>query len=64
MVADHTKWGTVGLSSFASLDQVDTLVTDTGLPAEARAEVTERLRRLIVAGEDAEGGADIREAAH
>ncbi|MCX4662279.1 DeoR/GlpR family DNA-binding transcription regulator [Streptomyces uncialis] len=64
VVADHTKWGTVGLSSFASLDQVDTLVTDTGLPAEARAEVTERLRRLIVAGEDAEGGADIREAAH
>ncbi|MEU4152861.1 DeoR/GlpR family DNA-binding transcription regulator [Streptomyces sp. NPDC026659] len=51
VVADHTKWGTVGLSSFATLDEVDTLVTDTGLPAEARAEVSERLRRLVVAGE-------------
>ncbi|MFD8911583.1 DeoR/GlpR family DNA-binding transcription regulator [Streptomyces sp. NPDC059575] len=51
VVADHTKWGTVGLSSFATLDEVDTLVTDPGLPAEARAEVSERLRRLVVAGE-------------
>ena len=31
VVADHTKWGTVGLSSFATLEQVDTLVTDAGL---------------------------------
>ncbi|WP_431993921.1 DeoR/GlpR family DNA-binding transcription regulator [Streptomyces albogriseolus] len=51
VVADHTKWGTVGLSSFASLEQVDTLVTDSGLSAEARAEVSEHLRRLVVAGE-------------
>ncbi|MGV9789171.1 DeoR/GlpR family DNA-binding transcription regulator [Streptomyces sp. NPDC003435] len=51
VVADHTKWGTVGLSSFAALDEVDTLVTDAGLPAEARAEISERLRRLVVAGE-------------
>ncbi|WP_172381684.1 DeoR/GlpR family DNA-binding transcription regulator [Streptomyces sp. MNP-20] len=50
VVADHTKWGTVGLSSFATLGQVDTLVTDAGLPAEARAEVAEQLR-LVVAGE-------------
>ncbi|MET9497569.1 DeoR/GlpR family DNA-binding transcription regulator [Streptomyces sp. NPDC006552] len=50
VVADHTKWGTVGLSSFASLDQVDTLVTDAGLPAEARAEAGEHVR-LVVAGE-------------
>ncbi|MBW8699166.1 Glucitol operon repressor [Streptomyces sp. MBT84] len=51
VVADHTKWGTVGLSSFAALEQVDTLVTDAGLPAEARAEISEHLRRLVVAGE-------------
>lgn len=51
VVADHTKWGTVGLSSFAELDDVDTLVTDGGLPAEARTEIAERLRRLMVAGE-------------
>ncbi len=60
VVADHTKWGTVGLSSFASLDQVDTLVTDAGLPVEARAEIAESLPRLIVAGgpEEASGGTD------
>ncbi|MFD7130769.1 DeoR/GlpR family DNA-binding transcription regulator [Streptomyces sp. NPDC059894] len=51
VVADHTKWGVVGLSSFAALEQVDTLVTDSGLPDEARAEVSEHLRRLVVAGE-------------
>ncbi|MDQ0779272.1 DeoR/GlpR family transcriptional regulator of sugar metabolism [Streptomyces aurantiacus] len=51
VVADHTKWGTVGLSSFAALEQVDTLVTDDGLPAEARTEISEHLRRLVVAGE-------------
>jgi DeoR/GlpR family transcriptional regulator of sugar metabolism len=51
VVADHTKWGTVGLSSFAALEQVDTLVTDSGLPPEARAEVSEHLHRLVVAGE-------------
>ncbi|SDP54621.1 transcriptional regulator, DeoR family [Streptomyces sp. cf386] len=51
VVADHTKWGVVGLSSFATLEQVDTLVTDAGLPAEARSEISEHLRRLVVAGE-------------
>lgn len=51
VVADHTKWGTVGLSSFATLEQVDTLVTDSGLPAQARAEISEHLRRLVVTGE-------------
>ncbi|MEU6992180.1 DeoR/GlpR family DNA-binding transcription regulator [Streptomyces sp. NPDC046465] len=53
VVADHTKWGTVGLSSFAALSQVDTLVTDAGLPAQARVEISEHLNRLVVTGEDA-----------
>jgi DeoR/GlpR family transcriptional regulator of sugar metabolism len=51
VVADHTKWGVVGLSSFAALEQVDTLVTDAGLGSEARSEIAEQLRRLVVAGE-------------
>ncbi|MEV6315246.1 DeoR/GlpR family DNA-binding transcription regulator [Streptomyces sp. NPDC051776] len=51
VVADHTKWGTVGLSSFASLGEVDTLVTDRGLPDEAREEVKEHLAQLVIAGE-------------
>ncbi|MFF0474784.1 DeoR/GlpR family DNA-binding transcription regulator [Streptomyces sp. NPDC004284] len=52
VVADHTKWGTVGLSSFAALDEVDTWVTDRGLPEGVRAEVVEHLPGLAVAGED------------
>ncbi|MFC5218461.1 DeoR/GlpR family DNA-binding transcription regulator [Streptomyces coerulescens] len=57
VVADHTKWGVVGLSSFAALEQVDTLVTDAGLETEVRSEISEHLR-LVVAGEPDEG-ADI-----
>jgi len=49
VVADHTKWGTVGLSSFADLSEVDTLVTDDGLPPEAQALIADRVDRLIVA---------------
>lgn len=55
VVADHTKWGVVGLSSFATLDRIDTLVADAGLPPEARAEIAEHLR-LVVAGESGESG--------
>ncbi|MDB1089326.1 DeoR/GlpR family DNA-binding transcription regulator [Streptomyces sp. ACA25] len=50
VVADHTKWGTTGLSSFATLDQVDVLVTDAGLSAEVRAELADRLPELVIAG--------------
>ncbi|MFV6026079.1 DeoR/GlpR family DNA-binding transcription regulator [Streptomyces sp. NPDC056264] len=52
VVADHTKWGTVGLSSFAGLDEVDTWVTDRGLPEDVQAEVAEQLPGLVVAGEE------------
>lgn len=60
VVADHTKWGTVGLSSFATLDQVDALVTDSGLSAEAREEIAEYLPGLVVAGESAVPGEPVR----
>ncbi len=52
VVADHTKWGTLGLSSFAALDEVDTWVTDGGLSAGVRAEVSEHVPGLVVAGEE------------
>jgi DeoR/GlpR family transcriptional regulator of sugar metabolism len=56
VIADHTKWGTVGLSSFAALEDVDTLVTDAGIPEVLRAEIAEHLSDLIVAGEPATEG--------
>ena len=36
VVADHSKWGVIGISSIARLDQVDVLITDAGLDLEAR----------------------------
>jgi DeoR/GlpR family transcriptional regulator of sugar metabolism len=51
VVADHTKWGTVGLSSFARLSEVDALVTDAGLSAVAREQIEEHLPGgLVLAG--------------
>jgi DeoR/GlpR family transcriptional regulator of sugar metabolism len=50
IVADHTKWGVVGLSSFARLDQADILITDAGLDPAVREELAVTARRLIVVG--------------
>jgi DeoR/GlpR family transcriptional regulator of sugar metabolism len=48
-LADHTKWGLVGLSTFAPLGAVDVWVTDAGLSDEARAEAGELLRAIQIA---------------
>jgi DeoR/GlpR family transcriptional regulator of sugar metabolism len=50
VVADHTKWGIVGLSTIAALADADVLITDDRLSAEARATLSEHVGRLIVAG--------------
>jgi DeoR/GlpR family transcriptional regulator of sugar metabolism len=52
VTADHTKWGTVGLSSFASLSEVDVLITDPGLSDHDLATAAEHIDRVIVAGGD------------
>jgi DeoR/GlpR family transcriptional regulator of sugar metabolism len=49
VVADHTKWGLVSLSSFASLDEVDVLVTDDELPSGIRDVASEKVGEIIVA---------------
>lgn len=49
VAADHTKWGLVGISTFARLTDAHVLVTDTGLPERARTAVTEHVGELIVA---------------
>jgi DeoR/GlpR family transcriptional regulator of sugar metabolism len=33
-VVDATKWGRLGLASFASLEEVHTIITDSHAPAE------------------------------
>jgi DeoR/GlpR family transcriptional regulator of sugar metabolism len=49
VTADSSKWGLVGLSSIARLDEVDVLVTDDGLDAEATHTARSRLGRLVLA---------------
>lgn len=49
VVADHTKWAVVGLSSIARLDEVDVLVTDDGLDHDAVRLLKSRVRRLLLA---------------
>ena len=59
MVADHTKWGIVGLSTIAALDEADVLITDEALGADARAALSEHVGRLIVAGVASAGDAAV-----
>ncbi|HEV7906672.1 MAG TPA: DeoR/GlpR family DNA-binding transcription regulator [Pseudonocardiaceae bacterium] len=49
VVADHTKWGTVGISTIADLDEADVLVTDEGLPGEVRQILFEQVGELVLA---------------
>jgi DeoR/GlpR family transcriptional regulator of sugar metabolism len=49
VVADHTKWGVIGISSIAQLDQADVLITDSGLSREAREQLEHATRRLVIA---------------
>jgi DeoR/GlpR family transcriptional regulator of sugar metabolism len=49
VVADSSKWGVIGISSIARLDEADTLVTDAGLSAEARAIAGDAVRELLIA---------------
>ncbi len=49
LLADHTKWGVVSLSSFARLNEVDVLVTDDMLPPDARAQAAEAAREVVYA---------------
>ena len=48
VVTDHSKWGVIGISSIARLDQADTLVTDAGLALEARVILSGAVRELVI----------------
>lgn len=48
VLADSTKWATVGLATIAPLSAVDVLITDDGISAEARAVLTDTVGELVV----------------
>jgi DeoR/GlpR family transcriptional regulator of sugar metabolism len=56
VVADHTKWGVRGLSRIAGLEEIDVLVTDHRLDAEARAAIGEHVERIVIAPLRGPGG--------
>jgi hypothetical protein len=48
VVADHTKWGVIGLCSIARLNQADVLITDSGLDTEGREALASQVKELVV----------------
>jgi DeoR/GlpR family transcriptional regulator of sugar metabolism len=55
VVADHTKWLTVGLHTFAPLAAADVLVTDSEIDREARAALAAEVGELLVAPSEDRG---------
>jgi ABC-type sugar transport system ATPase subunit len=49
VLADHTKWGVRGFSSFASFEQADVVITDSKLPKPALARLNEQVKDVRVA---------------
>lgn len=59
VLADHSKWETVGISSMAGLGEAHTVVSDPGLPEPARTAIREHGVDLVIAETnnlDAESG--------
>ncbi|SCL49615.1 transcriptional regulator, DeoR family [Micromonospora citrea] len=48
VLADHTKWETIGIATIAPLAEADVLVTDAGLPVAARHQVGDQVGELVV----------------
>jgi DeoR/GlpR family transcriptional regulator of sugar metabolism len=51
VLADHTKWDTIGIATIAPLSDAHVLVSDWGLPAEAHEELAAHVGELVVAGD-------------
>ncbi|MGJ9372302.1 DeoR/GlpR family DNA-binding transcription regulator [Nesterenkonia sp. CF4.4] len=49
VLADHSKWNTTALGTFAELAQIHTLITDTGIDDAAADALRERLESLVLA---------------
>jgi len=53
IVADHTKWGTVGLSGIAELSAAHVLVTDSGMDEDGIEALSRSIANVIIASPDA-----------
>jgi DeoR/GlpR family transcriptional regulator of sugar metabolism len=57
VLADHTKWGVIGLSQMAALADASILVSDSGLTAEASEALAGTVGELIIADRQESGSA-------
>ena len=57
VLADHTKWGVIGLSAMAALTDASILVSDSGLTPEAREVIEGTVGELIIADRQGPGSA-------
>lgn len=48
VIADHTKWGVIGLATIAPLNEADVVITDDGLPQEAADVLGEQVGELVI----------------
>ena len=48
VVADHTKWGTIGIRTIAQLHEADMVITDEGLNDAARTVLESYVREVRV----------------
>ena len=53
VLADHTKWGVVGIASIGDLDQADVLISDQALGADARALLLDTVGELVLVAPEA-----------
>jgi DeoR/GlpR family transcriptional regulator of sugar metabolism len=51
VLADHTKWGVVGLSGIAALADAAVVVSDSGLTTDVRETIAGQVPELIIADE-------------
>ena len=56
VLADHTKWGTLGLTTIANLEDADELISDDQLGVEAQRILREHVRRLRTVTTSANAG--------
>ncbi|MEU6646751.1 DeoR/GlpR family DNA-binding transcription regulator [Saccharomonospora sp. NPDC046836] len=59
VLADHTKWGTVGISTIADLAEASVVVSDDELPEDARRILAEHVGELIIAPDSSGAGAGV-----
>jgi DeoR/GlpR family transcriptional regulator of sugar metabolism len=48
VVADHTKWGTIGIRTIAHLHEADMVITDDGLSDAARTVLESHVREVRI----------------